>query len=94
MRVAFALAVAAVAAAEAAAAGPFPAGVVWTDARALSIQGRAFPESELLSPYDRMPASAEKTLDAVTWSLSRSAVGMSTTFRTTAEDVCVRRLTD
>ena len=30
---------------------PIPTNVVWTDARSLSIQGRAFPESELLTPY-------------------------------------------
>ena len=68
----------------------FPSDVVWTDARALGINGRAFPESVLNSPYDRFPASVQKTVDSNTWALSATAVGMSTAFRTNATDVYVR----
>ena len=37
-----------------------------------------------------MPASAQKTFDLDTWTLSRMAMGMTTTFKTDAEDVFVR----
>ena len=67
-----------------------PSDTVWTDARSLGIQGRGWPESELPGPYDRMPRSAQATLDAETWSLSRTATGLSTAFTTDATDVYVR----
>ena len=69
---------------------PYPSDTVWTDARSLGIQGRGWPESELPGPYDRLPSSAQATLDAETWSLSRTATGLSTAFTTDATDVYVR----
>jgi hypothetical protein len=58
-----------------------PTGVKWMDARQFGIQGRGFNESMLPGPYSRLPTVAQNVVDQNTWTLSRTAVGMSVDFK-------------
>lgn len=53
------------------------------------IEGQAWP-SEVLAPYDRLPAKAEKTVREAVWNLSRHASGLKIRFRSNSEEIVVR----
>lgn len=53
------------------------------------IEGQAWP-GEVVMPYDRLPARAEKTVTPKVWNLSRQAAGLSIRFRTSAKEIVVR----
>src|ERR1700720_5001895 len=64
----------------------------WWDPTANSfpvMEGQAWP-GEAQSPYDRMPARAEKTLNPDVWDLSHNSAGLYIKFKTNAEDLVVR----
>jgi hypothetical protein len=55
-------------------------GVLWFDARLLTVEGQGWTGDALKSPYDRLPAKAEgKVRDAV-WGLSRNSAGLCVRF--------------
>ncbi|MCW5516374.1 SGNH/GDSL hydrolase family protein [Muriicola sp. Z0-33] len=53
------------------------------------IEGRAWP-AEVLSPYDRLPARAQKKVREAVWNLSRHPTGLKIRFRSNAEEIVVR----
>lgn len=53
------------------------------------LEGQAWPD-EVHSPYDRLPARAEKSVREAVWDLSRQASGLKIRFRTNAEEIIVR----
>lgn len=50
----------------------------WHDARKLTVEGLGF--KDLASPFDRLPASAEKTVREAVWNLSRDSSGVLVRF--------------
>jgi lysophospholipase L1-like esterase len=60
----------------------------WVDALEIGVEGKGW--SETISPYDRLPASAQGTVPGIVWDLSRSATGMCVHFRTRADQIHVR----
>ena len=53
------------------------------------IEGQAWPE-EVATPYDRLPAKAEKTVREPVWNLSRHASGLKIRFRSNSKEIIVR----
>jgi lysophospholipase L1-like esterase len=62
--------------------------VTWYDAVELNIEGRGFVDTK--TPYDRLPAKAEKTVPEGVWKRSMNSAGMSITFATDADMIVVR----
>jgi len=60
----------------------------WYDGTKLWLEGKAFADT--LKPYDRLPATAEKTVGKGVWELSRCASGMVLRFRTDSQGFRVR----
>ncbi len=58
--------------------------LIWHDVQAWGLEGRAWPEQQRLSYFDRFPAAAEKTVTKNVWGLSRDSAGMMVRFRTDA----------
>ena len=57
-------------------------GVLWFDAKLLTLEGQGWTGEALKSPFDRLPAKAEgKVRDAV-WGLSRDSAGICVRFAT------------
>lgn len=54
----------------------------WYDLQQLGIEGQGW--KEVRSPYDRLPAKAEKVVRRAVWNLSRHAAGLHVRFRTDA----------
>lgn len=65
------------------------AGVAWHDVTTWGVEGRILPEQERLRWFDRLPASAEKTVTSNVWNLSRDSAGMVVRFKTDAESIQV-----
>jgi lysophospholipase L1-like esterase len=64
----------------------------WWDPAANSfpvIEGQAW-RGEVQAPYDRLPARAEKTVNAEVWGLSHNSAGLYIKFKTNAHDLVVR----
>src|SRR5262249_43390614 len=57
------------------------ANLIWYDTRALGLEGQGWKDTK--APSDRLPASAEKEVDASVWGLSHHSAGL-----------CVRFVTD
>lgn len=53
------------------------------------VEGRAWAAEPRLRYFDRLPASAEKTVPPAVWSLSRDSAGMVARFKTDAESIWV-----
>ena len=51
-----------------------PPEIDWLDARKLTVEGLGF--QELASPFDRLPARAERTVREAVWNLSRDSSGV------------------
>ena len=54
-----------------------------------AIEGQAWPQA-LQHPYDRLPATAEKTVRQEVWALSRQSAGLLIRFRASTDQVVVR----
>jgi lysophospholipase L1-like esterase len=54
-----------------------------------AIEGQAWPK-EVQQPYDRLPATAEKTVRKEVWALSRQSAGLLIRFRASTDQVVVR----
>ncbi|MGA0560139.1 SGNH/GDSL hydrolase family protein [Larkinella sp. VNQ87] len=54
------------------------------------IEGQAWTGKAIQSPYDRLPADAEKTVRKAVWNLSRNAAGLLIRFRASTDRVMVR----
>ncbi|MFM8904314.1 MAG: SGNH/GDSL hydrolase family protein [Verrucomicrobiota bacterium] len=61
--------------------------VTWHDVRATDLEGRAFPEAERKSYFDRLPAEADGKVTPAVWSLSRDSAGLMFRFRTDATTI-------
>ncbi|MCA9172958.1 MAG: SGNH/GDSL hydrolase family protein [Planctomycetales bacterium] len=57
----------------------------WIEVSELTMEGKAFAETA--SPYDRLPAAAEKVVRAPVWSLSRDSTGICARFMTDATEI-------
>ncbi|ADB39967.1 SGNH/GDSL hydrolase family protein [Spirosoma linguale] len=66
--------------------------VWWNPAKAdvSAIEGQGWTEKDLQSPYDRLPAVAEKSVRKEVWNLSRSSAGLMIRFRASTDQVVVR----
>ena len=53
------------------------------------VEGRAWPDEPRLRYFDRLPASAEKTVPPAVWNLSRDSAGMVARFKTDADTIWV-----
>ena len=65
-------------------------GVRWHDVSHLTVEGRAWPVSELARPYDRLPARAEGVVREPVWDLSRYTTGVSVRFVSDTPQLMVR----
>lgn len=54
--------------------------VTWHDVRTLTVEGRGWPEKELKSPFDRLPAKAEDKVRSAVWGLSHDSAGICVRF--------------
>ena len=61
----------------------------WHDVSAWGVEGREWTSSERLRYFDRLPASAEKTVPPAVWNLSRDSAGMMVRFKTDATSLHV-----
>ena len=58
--------------------------ISWHDVRETDLEGRAFPDAERKSYFDRLPAEADGKVTPTVWGLSRDSVGQMFRFRTDA----------
>jgi hypothetical protein len=54
--------------------------IVWHDVRTLTVEGRGWPEKELKSSFDRLPAKAEGKVRSAVWGLSHDSAGICVRF--------------
>lgn len=59
----------------------------WHDVTKWGVEGRILPDQERLRWFDRLPASAQKTVTPAVWSLSRDSAGMMVRFKTDATSI-------
>ena len=59
----------------------------WHDVRATDLEGRAFPDAERKSYFDRLPAEADGKVTPAVWGLSRDSAGEMFRFRTDATTI-------
>jgi hypothetical protein len=62
--------------------------MLWTDARALTIEGKGWSETEEF--YDRLPRKAKEIVRAPVWDLAKHAAGIAVRFVTDAPGLAVR----
>lgn len=62
--------------------------VAWYDVLALGLEGRGF--TDVLTPYDRLPARAKAQINARVWELSQMSAGMCVRFATEATSLSAR----
>jgi hypothetical protein len=61
---------------------------VWTDVRALTVEGQGWTDTA--APFDRFPAKAEGAVPDAVWSLSRSSAGIAVRFVSDADSIAAR----
>ena len=61
--------------------------IAWHDVRETDLEGRAFPDAERKSYFDRLPAEADGKVTAAVWGLSRDSAGLMFRFRTDATTI-------
>ena len=61
--------------------------IAWHDVRATDLEGRAFPDAERKSYFDRLPAEADGKVTPAVWGLSRDSAGQMFRFRTDATSI-------
>ncbi len=61
----------------------------WHDVTKWGVEGRILPEQTRLRWFDRLPASAEKSVTSNVWNLSRDSSGMMVRFKTNATAIHV-----
>ena len=61
--------------------------ISWHDVRATDLEGRAFPDAERKSYFDRLPAEADGKVTPAVWGLSRDSAGLMFRFRTDATTI-------
>ena len=61
--------------------------ISWHDVRETDLEGRAFPEAERKSYFDRLPAEADGKVTPAVWGLSRDSAGQMFRFRTDATTI-------
>jgi lysophospholipase L1-like esterase len=62
----------------------------WFNALQLTRSSAGWPVNELASPWDRLPAKAEKLVSAELWALSRLSAGIEVHFSTDATEIGAR----
>jgi hypothetical protein len=60
----------------------------WHDAHSLTVEGLGFKDTK--SPYDRLPARAEKVVRDVVWDLSRDSAGVAVRFMANTSTIHAR----
>ncbi|HYF35344.1 MAG TPA: SGNH/GDSL hydrolase family protein [Prosthecobacter sp.] len=65
------------------------ANVEWHDVTKWGVEGRILPDQDRLRWFDRLPASAQKTVTPAVWGLSRDSAGMMVRFKTDAQAIHV-----
>jgi len=83
----FAVLVRAMPAADATAAASVSA-LVWTDIRALGVEGQGWADTK--APYDRLPAKAEGKVRGAVWNLGRHSAGLCVRWATEASEIHAR----
>lgn len=63
-------------------------GMTWTNFTALGIAGRAFNDTP--TPFNRLPAAAQKTVRGPVWSLGLDAAGLSVRFESNAPTIAIQ----
>ena len=66
---------------------PPDAKIAWHDVRSTDLEGRAFPDAERKSFFDRLPAEADGKVTPAVWGLSRDSAGLMFRFRTDATTI-------
>jgi hypothetical protein len=61
----------------------------WHDVTKWGVEGRILPDQKRSQCFDRLPASAEKTVTPAVWKLSRDSAGMMVRFKTDATAISV-----
>jgi hypothetical protein len=61
--------------------------ISWHDVRATDLEGRALPDAERKSYFDRLPAEADGKVTPAVWGLSRDSAGLLFRFRTDATTI-------
>lgn len=64
--------------------------LIWWDVKNFGVEGQGWRQSELESPYDRLPSKAQDIVRGAVWNLSRHSAGLSFRFRTDATDFVIR----
>jgi len=64
------------------------AGLQWTDARTLTVEGKGWQDTKQF--YDRWPARAEASLRAAVWGLGQDSAGLAVRFVTDATAISAR----
>lgn len=64
-------------------------GLMWYDVTTWEVEGRILTDQDRLRWFDRLPASAEKSVTSNVWNLSRHSAGMMVRFRTDATAIHV-----
>jgi hypothetical protein len=63
-------------------------GLLWYDIRPLGVEGQAWTDTK--SPFDRLPAKAEKLVRKPVWGLSQHSAGLCVRFKTDATSIRAR----
>jgi endonuclease/exonuclease/phosphatase family metal-dependent hydrolase len=63
--------------------------VDWHDVTSWEVEGRILPKQERQRWFDRLPASAEKTVTPAVWKLSQDSAGMMVRFKTDSASIHV-----
>ena len=61
--------------------------ITWNDVRQWDLEGRAFPDAERKSYFDRLPAEADGKVTPAVWGLSRDSAGQMFRFRSDATTI-------
>lgn len=64
-------------------------GLDWYDVTQWGVEGRILPDQERQQWFDRLPASAQKSVTKAVWSLSRDSAGMMVRFETDSPSIHV-----
>lgn len=67
-----------------------PVELTWNDAADLGVGGKGWPSSETKTPFDRLPAKAQKPVSKELWERSINSAGLYVTFSTDASRIDVR----
>jgi lysophospholipase L1-like esterase len=62
----------------------------WHNALDFTVEGRGWNDTDLVTPYDRLPARAKIVVRPEVWELSRHSSGITVYFSTDASEICAQ----